>query len=56
MKNSIYIKPENFIDFDSPDSEAIIDELLAKAEKSPTMSFEEAYASTSKFLNDLKYR
>lgn len=56
MKTNTYSKPENFIDFDAPDAEEIIDKLLAKAEKSPTISFEEALYSSQKFLNNLKLR
>ena len=53
MKTSIYIKPENFIDFDAPDTEKIIDELLAKSENSPRISFEEFFEETNKFRNNL---
>jgi hypothetical protein len=56
MKTSIYTKPENFIDFDAPDTEEIIDKLLAKSENSPRISFEEALYSSKKFLNNLKLR
>ncbi|MDD2870587.1 MAG: hypothetical protein PHS49_01235 [Candidatus Gracilibacteria bacterium] len=53
MKTNTYTKPENFIDFDAPDAEEIIDKLLAEAEKSPTISFEEFFEETNKFRINL---
>ncbi|MDP2089994.1 MAG: hypothetical protein Q8K30_00220 [Candidatus Gracilibacteria bacterium] len=53
MKTNTYTKPENFIDFESPDAEEIIDRLLAEAENSPTISFEEFFDETNKFRINL---
>ena len=53
METSIYIKPKNFIDFNAPNSEEKIDELLAEAEKSPKISFEDFFNETNKFRLNL---
>jgi hypothetical protein len=53
MKTNIYKKPENFIDFNAADADETIDRLLAKAENSPRISFEDFFEETNKFRNNL---
>lgn len=53
METNIYTKPKNFIDFNAPDAEEKIDELLAEVDETQTISFEEFFNETNNFRLNL---